>query len=46
MKLRIAFSIALLTVFFSAGITAQEKRSFKLDSLSPKFTGSSPAMRN
>jgi gluconolactonase len=38
MKLRIAFSIALLTVFFSAGITAQEKRSFKLDSLSPKFT--------
>ena len=38
MKLRIALSIVLLTVFFSAGITAQEKRSFKLDSLSPKFT--------
>ncbi len=38
MKLRIALSLALLTVFFSAGITAQEKRSFKLDSLSPKFT--------
>lgn len=39
MKLRIAFSIALLTVFFCAGITAaQEKRSFKLNSLSLKFT--------
>src|ERR1700758_5101186 len=38
MKLRIALSIVSLTVFFSAGITAQEKRSFKLDSLSPKFT--------
>ncbi len=37
MKLRIALSLALLTVFFSAGITAQEKRSFKLESLSPKF---------
>jgi gluconolactonase len=38
MKLRIALSIVLLTVFFSAGITAQERRSFKLDSLSTKFT--------
>ena len=37
MKLLIALSLALLTVFFSAGITAQEKRSFKLESLSPKF---------
>ena len=37
MKLLIALSLAVLTVFFSAGITAQEKRSFKLESLSPKF---------
>ena len=38
MKLRIALSVALLTVFLSAVIvTAQEKRSFKLESLSPKF---------
>jgi gluconolactonase len=38
MKLRIALSVALLAVFFSAVIvTAQEKRSFKLESLSPKF---------
>ena len=38
MKVRTVLSLALLTVFFSAGITALEKRSFKLEFLSPKFT--------
>jgi len=38
MNFRIALSLALLAVLSSAAtVTAQEKRSFKLESLSPKF---------
>jgi len=38
MKPRAALSFALLAVFFSAAIVAaQEKRSFRIESLSPKF---------
>ena len=37
MKTRFALSLALLPVFFVAMASAQEKRSFRLEPLSPKF---------
>jgi len=47
MKLRIALSLTLLAVFSNAAVvTAQEKRSFRLESLAPKFAELIPSDAN